>query len=159
MGSSSIRHQQTCHIRPVLQHNQESLWQTGWQATLLLCTDTRPCYLHPSFPASPRGFSRYIHPFIFSLATIIPMPPDEVLRKGSGTLCEQLLMVEAYRANVVCPNKHVSQVWSCLDCFITLQGDPSMLHSTVMPACALKSAFAVQQASDRINPQLCVLLP
>lgn len=38
------------------------------------------------------------------------MPPDEVLRKGSGTLCEQLLMVEAYRANVICPNKHVSQV-------------------------------------------------
>ena len=53
---------------------------------------------------------RYIHPFIFSLATIIPMPPDEVLRKGSGTLCEQLLMVEAYRANVICPNKHISQV-------------------------------------------------
>jgi DNA polymerase epsilon subunit 1 len=53
---------------------------------------------------------RYIHPFIFSLATIIPMPPDEVLRKGSGTLCEQLLMVEAYRANVVCPNKHTAQV-------------------------------------------------
>jgi DNA polymerase elongation subunit (family B) len=52
----------------------------------------------------------YIHPFIFSLATIIPMPPDEVLRKGSGTLCEQLLMVEAYRANVICPNKHTSQV-------------------------------------------------
>lgn len=55
---------------------------------------------------------RYIHPFIFSLATIIPMPPDEVLRKGSGTLCEQLLMVEAYRANVICPNKHQSQVSS-----------------------------------------------
>lgn len=53
---------------------------------------------------------RYIHPFIFSLATIIPLPPDEVLRKGSGTLCEQLLMVEAYRANVICPNKHQSQV-------------------------------------------------
>lgn len=56
------------------------------------------------------GCRRYIHPFIFSLATIIPMPPDEVLRKGSGTLCEQLLMVEAYRANVICPNKHISQV-------------------------------------------------
>lgn len=40
------------------------------------------------------------------------MPPDEVLRKGSGTLCEQLLMVEAYRANVICPNKHQSQVSS-----------------------------------------------
>eukprot|EP00878_Enallax_costatus_P014648 GHUV01015324.1.p1 GENE.GHUV01015324.1~~GHUV01015324.1.p1 ORF type:complete len:660 (+),score=216.28 GHUV01015324.1:148-1980(+) len=54
-------------------------------------------------------YMTYIHPFIFSLATIIPMPPDEVLRKGSGTLCEQLLMVEAYRANVICPNKHQSQ--------------------------------------------------
>lgn len=38
-------------------------------------------------------YMTYIHPFIFSLATIIPLPPDEVLRKGSGTLCEQLLMV------------------------------------------------------------------
>lgn len=37
-------------------------------------------------------YMTYIHPFIFSLATIIPMPPDDVLRKGSGTLCEQLLM-------------------------------------------------------------------
>ena len=25
------------------------------------------------------------------------MPPDEVLRKGSGTLCEMLLMVQAYQ--------------------------------------------------------------
>ena len=39
----------------------------------------------------------YIHPFIFSLSTIIPMPPDEVLRKGSGTLCEVLLMVQAFQ--------------------------------------------------------------
>ncbi|GLI69097.1 hypothetical protein VaNZ11_013643, partial [Volvox africanus] len=52
-------------------------------------------------------YMTYVHPFIFSLATIIPLPPDEVLRKGSGTLCEQLLMVEAYRANIACPNKHV----------------------------------------------------
>ncbi|KAL6523491.1 hypothetical protein OROGR_017094 [Orobanche gracilis] len=54
-------------------------------------------------------YMTYVHPFIFSLATIIPMPPDEVLRKGSGTLCEMLLMVEAYVANVVCPNKHRSE--------------------------------------------------
>ncbi|KAL6577446.1 DNA polymerase epsilon catalytic subunit A [Orobanche minor] len=53
-------------------------------------------------------YMTYVHPFIFSLATIIPMPPDEVLRKGSGTLCEMLLMVEAYKANVICPNKHQS---------------------------------------------------
>ncbi|KAK9126454.1 hypothetical protein Scep_015300 [Stephania cephalantha] len=51
-------------------------------------------------------YMTYVHPFIFSLATIIPMPPDEVLRKGSGTLCEMLLMVQAYQANVICPNKY-----------------------------------------------------
>ncbi len=45
-------------------------------------------------------YMTYIHPFIFSLATIIPLPPDEVLRKGSGTLCEMLLMVEAYKVCV-----------------------------------------------------------
>lgn len=39
-------------------------------------------------------YMTYVHPFIFSLGTIIPMPPDEVLRKGSGTLCEMLLMVQ-----------------------------------------------------------------
>ncbi|XP_024985920.1 DNA polymerase epsilon catalytic subunit A-like isoform X2 [Cynara cardunculus var. scolymus] len=54
-------------------------------------------------------YMTYVHPFIFSLATIIPMPPDEVLRKGSGTLCEMLLMVQAYTANVICPNKHQSE--------------------------------------------------
>jgi DNA polymerase epsilon subunit 1 len=51
-------------------------------------------------------YMTYVHPFIFSLATIIPMSPDEVLRKGSGTLCEMLLMVQAFKANVICPNKH-----------------------------------------------------
>ncbi|KAM0031519.1 putative DNA-directed DNA polymerase [Helianthus debilis subsp. tardiflorus] len=54
-------------------------------------------------------YMTYVHPFIFSLATIIPMTPDEVLRKGSGTLCETLLMVQAYKANVVCPNKHQAE--------------------------------------------------
>ncbi|GAB2214864.1 hypothetical protein Drorol1_Dr00019229 [Drosera rotundifolia] len=53
-------------------------------------------------------YMTYVHPFIFSLATIIPMPPDEVLRKGSGTLCEMLLMVQAFQAKVICPNKHQS---------------------------------------------------
>lgn len=40
----------------------------------------------PSEPSPP--------PLPRSLSTIIPMPPDEVLRKGSGTLCEMLLMVQ-----------------------------------------------------------------
>ena len=30
----------------------------------------------------------------------------QVLRKGSGTLCESLLCVEAFKANIVFPNKH-----------------------------------------------------
>ena len=50
-------------------------------------------------------FMKYVHPFIFALATIIPMEPDEVLRKGSGTLCESLLMKEAFHVNILFPNK------------------------------------------------------
>ncbi|KAL4229089.1 hypothetical protein ACF0H5_012128 [Mactra antiquata] len=53
-------------------------------------------------------YQEYVHPFIFALCTIIPMEPDEVLRKGSGTLCEALLMVQAYHANIVFPNKQES---------------------------------------------------
>eukprot|EP00850_Spirogloea_muscicola_P017955 SM000159S01786 [mRNA] locus=s159:288661:304957:+ [translate_table: standard] len=54
-------------------------------------------------------YMTYVHPFIFSLATIIPMPPHEVLRKGSGTLCEMLLMVQAFKGKIICPNKHSSE--------------------------------------------------
>lgn len=50
-------------------------------------------------------YLKYVHLFVFSLCTIIPIGPADVLRKGSGTLCEQLLMVEAYRAGIICPNK------------------------------------------------------
>lgn len=38
-------------------------------------------------------YMKYVHPFIFSLCNIIPLNADDVLRKGSGTLCETLLMV------------------------------------------------------------------
>ncbi|KAG6376841.1 hypothetical protein JVT61DRAFT_1867 [Boletus reticuloceps] len=51
-------------------------------------------------------YMKYVHPFIFSLCNIIPLCPDEVLRKGSGTLCETLLMVEAYRGHIIMPNRH-----------------------------------------------------
>ncbi|KAI0087222.1 hypothetical protein BDY19DRAFT_956849 [Irpex rosettiformis] len=51
-------------------------------------------------------YMKYVHPFIFSLCNIIPLCPDEVLRKGTGTLCETLLMVEAYRGNIIMPNRH-----------------------------------------------------
>ncbi|KAG0139468.1 hypothetical protein CROQUDRAFT_111607 [Cronartium quercuum f. sp. fusiforme G11] len=52
-------------------------------------------------------YMKYVHPFIFSLCNIIPLNPDEVLRKGSGTLCETLLMVEAYIGGIIMPNRHV----------------------------------------------------
>lgn len=51
-------------------------------------------------------YYKYVHPFIFSLGTIIPLNPDEVLRKGTGTLCEMLLMVQAYKGSILLPNKH-----------------------------------------------------
>ncbi|KAI9489936.1 hypothetical protein BDB00DRAFT_875783 [Zychaea mexicana] len=54
-------------------------------------------------------YMKYVHPFIFSLCNIIPLVPDEVLRKGTGTLCELLLMVEAYNVSVIIPNKHVEE--------------------------------------------------
>ena len=52
-------------------------------------------------------YMKYVHPFIFSLCNLIPLTPDEVLRKGSGTLCETLLMAQAQKANIIFPNKHV----------------------------------------------------
>ena len=57
-------------------------------------------------------YTTYVHNFIFSLSTIIPMGPEDVLRKGSGTLCEALLMVEAYQGNIVCPNKQLDELES-----------------------------------------------
>ena len=38
-------------------------------------------------------YKKMIHDFIFALCTIIPTDPDEVLRKGSGTLCENVCIL------------------------------------------------------------------
>ncbi|KAJ0409994.1 hypothetical protein ATCC90586_009671 [Pythium insidiosum] len=53
-------------------------------------------------------YDKYVHLFVFSLCTIIPLNCEDVLRKGSGTLCEALLMVEAFQNNIICPNKSTS---------------------------------------------------
>uniref|UniRef100_A0A7E4VKY8 DNA polymerase epsilon catalytic subunit n=1 Tax=Panagrellus redivivus TaxID=6233 RepID=A0A7E4VKY8_PANRE len=53
-------------------------------------------------------YMKYVHPFIFALCTIIPLGPDDVLRKGSGTLCEALLMVEAFHKSIIFPNKQIA---------------------------------------------------
>lgn len=55
-------------------------------------------------------YYKYVHPFIFSLCIITPLNPDEVLRKGTGTLCEMLLMVQAYQKNILLPNKHTDPI-------------------------------------------------
>jgi DNA polymerase epsilon subunit 1 len=71
-------------------------------------------------------YMQYVHPFIFSLCNIISMHPEDVSRKGTGTLCESLLMVselniqffrfeskffivqtEAFKANIIYPNKKI----------------------------------------------------
>ncbi|KAI9910683.1 hypothetical protein PsorP6_010308 [Peronosclerospora sorghi] len=50
-------------------------------------------------------YDQYVHLFVFSLCTIIPLGSEDVLRKGSGTLCEALLMVEAFHGDIICPNE------------------------------------------------------
>lgn len=55
-------------------------------------------------------YMKYVHPFIFSLCNIIPLNPDEVLRKGTGTLCETLLMVQAYKSGIIMPNRHTDPI-------------------------------------------------
>lgn len=51
-------------------------------------------------------YMKYVHPFIFSLCNIIPLGPDDTLRKGTGTLCELLLTVQAYKGEILLPHKH-----------------------------------------------------
>ena len=55
-------------------------------------------------------YMKYVHLFVFSLATIIPMAPSDVLRKGSGTLCESLLQVQAKAGNIISPNKQEDEL-------------------------------------------------
>ncbi|KAJ1611964.1 DNA polymerase epsilon catalytic subunit [Cryptosporidium canis] len=54
-------------------------------------------------------YKTYVHRFIFALATIIPLSGEDLLRKGSGTLCEHLLMKEAFSKNILFPNKKVQE--------------------------------------------------
>lgn len=59
-------------------------------------------------------YMKYVHPFIFSLCNIIPLNPDEVLRKGSGTLCETLLMVSlVWWPKLICRWKRIRPISSC----------------------------------------------
>jgi hypothetical protein len=48
---------------------------------------------------------KYVYPFLFFLCNIIPLSPDDVLWKRSGTLCEMLLMGQVCEKRIVAPNK------------------------------------------------------
>lgn len=68
-------------------------------------------------PSSPWNPMRFVH-CLFNLDTCTVIHHSvflaffffflfQVLRKGSGTLCEALLMVQAFHANIIFPNKQV----------------------------------------------------
>uniref|UniRef100_A0A1S4DQL4 DNA polymerase epsilon catalytic subunit n=2 Tax=Nicotiana TaxID=4085 RepID=A0A1S4DQL4_TOBAC len=108
-------------------------------------------------------YMTYVHPFIFSLATIIPMPPDEVLRKGSGTLCEMLLMVQAYKANVICPNKHQSDPEKfygsqLLESETYIGGHVECLESGVFRS-DLPTSFKLDPSAYEVNHVVKISLP
>ena len=52
-------------------------------------------------------YMKYVHLFIYSLCTVLPLNAEDVLRKGSGTLCEMLLMVESFNNGIIYPNKQL----------------------------------------------------
>lgn len=98
-------------------------------------------------------YMKYVHPFIFALCTIIPMEPDEVLRKGSGTLCETLLMVQAFHGNIIFPNKQEAALNK-------LTGDGHLLdtetyvggHVEALESGVFRSDIACRY---RMNPEMC----
>lgn len=50
-------------------------------------------------------YTKYVQPHVFSICSLIPLPPALVLCQGSGTLCEALLISEAIEYKVVVPEK------------------------------------------------------
>lgn len=49
-------------------------------------------------------YMKFVHSHIFSLCSLIPYPPDKTLTKGSGSLCESLLITQANSYDVVVPS-------------------------------------------------------
>lgn len=50
-------------------------------------------------------YLKYVHTHIFSLCSLIPLPPVQVLCRGSGTLCEALLLAESVNYKILVPLK------------------------------------------------------
>jgi len=112
-------------------------------------------------------YQKYVHNFIFSLCTIIPLGAEDVLRKGSGTLCELLLMVEASRHGVICPNKQVTprgrtHMGHLLESDTYIGGHVECLESGVfrsdLPTQWRLDPSAFQELIDRIDAALTFAL-
>jgi DNA polymerase epsilon subunit 1 len=112
-------------------------------------------------------YTTYVHNFIFSLSTIIPMGSEDVLRKGSGTLCEALLMVEAYKGNIVCPNKQNDPIESfhnghLIESETYIGGHVECLEAGVfrsdIPAKFKLASSTLQNLIDRIDRDLTFAL-
>lgn len=50
-------------------------------------------------------YTKYVQPHVFSVCSLVPLPPTSVLCQGSGTLCEALLISEAGSYNVFVPER------------------------------------------------------
>ncbi|ELA42787.1 uncharacterized protein VICG_00102 [Vittaforma corneae ATCC 50505] len=50
-------------------------------------------------------YLKYVHSHIFSVCSLIPLPPVQVLCKGAGTLCESLLLAESVSYKILVPLK------------------------------------------------------
>ncbi|KAJ1677332.1 DNA polymerase epsilon catalytic subunit, partial [Spiromyces aspiralis] len=101
-------------------------------------------------------YMKYIHPFIFSLCNIIPMNPDDVLRKGSGTLCETLLMVQAYEAIVVMPNKHQDPLESTWNGHLIETETYVGGHVEALEAGVFRSDIPMHFSLDPEGPQILI---
>ena len=50
-------------------------------------------------------YLKYVHSHIFSVSSIIPLPPVQILCKGAGTLCESLLLAESQIYKILVPTR------------------------------------------------------
>ena len=98
-------------------------------------------------------YMKYVHPFIFSLCNIIPLNPDDVLRKGSGTLCETLLMVHLLPFIANCRYKHIKRGSCCqINTLIQLKSITMVIYWKVKLTWAVMSKHWKLAFFEAISP-------
>ena len=103
---------------------------------------------------------KYVHPFIFSLCNIIPLNPDDVLRKGSGTLCETLLMVHLLPFIANCRYKRIKRGSCCrINMLIQLKSIMMVIYWKVKLMWAVMSKHWKLAFFEAISPWNLKLIP